>query len=165
MTAIHWHPRLWVLLNRLFITIVCLNNISQRNLSAILALLFTPLNGVAAMKEVAEFVNEDKRRLEDLEMIDAWQNTVENWAVSIKLLYTERVINFLLPLPPLLLRSIYIYIYIYYLTPNCYLQGPNLRDTSRRLMMEGSVTKFSLSSSAKGVRLGCRLYRAILDRG
>ena len=94
MTAIHWHPRLWVLLNRLFITIVCLNNISQRNLSAILALLFTPLNGVAAMKEVAEFVNEDKRRLEDLEMIDAWQNTVENWAVSIDLLYTERVINF-----------------------------------------------------------------------
>eukprot|EP00047_Mylnosiga_fluctuans_P022565 m.122003 g.122003 ORF g.122003 m.122003 type:complete len:1345 (+) comp9305_c0_seq3:42-4076(+) len=60
---------------------------------------------LAAMKGVAEAVNEDKRRLEDLELIDAWQNTVENWA------------------------------------------GPNLRDTSRHLIHDGTVVKFSLSKS------------------
>lgn len=31
------------------------------------------------MKEVAEAVNEDKRRMEDLESIDAWQGQVDGW--------------------------------------------------------------------------------------
>ena len=34
-----------------------------------------------AMLEVADAVNEDKRRMEDLEAIDNWQTAVEDWSV------------------------------------------------------------------------------------
>ncbi|KAG8190980.1 hypothetical protein JTE90_010839 [Oedothorax gibbosus] len=36
-------------------------------------------NALAAMKEVAELVNERKRRMECLERIAEWQNTIEGW--------------------------------------------------------------------------------------
>lgn len=39
-------------------------------------------NALAAMKEVAELVNERKRRMECLERIAEWQSTIEGWEVS-----------------------------------------------------------------------------------
>ena len=55
-----------------------------------------PGSSVAAMKGVAEAVNEDKRRLEDLETIDAWQqSTVDNWAVRHFPIHTQHVARLL----------------------------------------------------------------------
>eukprot|EP00051_Salpingoeca_urceolata_P015110 m.193505 g.193505 ORF g.193505 m.193505 type:complete len:1365 (-) comp18294_c0_seq6:248-4342(-) len=91
-----------------------------------------------AMRSVAEGVNEDKRRMESMEMIDSWQATVEGWA------------------------------------------GPNLRDTSERLILNSPVQKFTLSKSKKsnandrwlflfdGVIIYCKrttLHRARSRRG
>ncbi len=35
-----------------------------------------------AMRDVASYINERKRRMEYLEIIHKWQNTVENWQVG-----------------------------------------------------------------------------------
>lgn len=48
-------------------------------------------NALAAMKEVAELVNERKRRMECLERIAEWQNTIEGWEVCVIFLLAKLI--------------------------------------------------------------------------
>ena len=59
------------------------------------------------MLHVADAVNEDKRRLENLQRIDAWQMAVSGWT------------------------------------------GPKLRDTSRQLLCQGLLTKWTRTAGQK----------------
>lgn len=60
-----------------------------------------------AMLYVADAVNEDRRRLENLQLIDGWQSTVIGWT------------------------------------------GPKLRDSSRQLLCQGLLTKWSRTATKK----------------